>query len=458
MIINFRHGLISGPVNALTRQLAFLAGRSSTVNIIAPTPILFAVAHGATNYLVSVEQNVTPAWSGFGTAAFPSDVDYYLYIDIHPTTGMITYGQTKYDLLARPTAPSAPSASQHWFDTTNFRTKVWSGTAWVEKIRVFVAKYANRSTIEYKPVGSQIGIVNVEVVTGKIVYDGFGRPVRKSSGEFFTTEDQIYINGTMMSPNSLETRVLTVMAMEAIPANSVVRIAEFDKVRLADYEYTDSAQLAFARQSAVADSALDVITSGVIEVTSWNWPTVNAHVWVNRNGTLTTTDPGAQVGSDRGTQYPVGRVIGTNTIRFNPTMVGNPLGGVKATPLSIADTIVQRDSNASFAANVISATDFNTTSDIRCKKEIQPIVDGLEILHKLTPVRFTWILGNLLSYGLIAQDVEEIVPELVITRENGTKGVSYIPLIAMLIQAVQTLDTRVIAQSKLIELLNNTDI
>jgi hypothetical protein len=43
------------------------------------------------------------------------------------------------------------------------------------------------------------------------------------------------------------------------------------------------------------------------------------------------------------------------------------------------------------------------------------------------------------SYGVIAQELEQIMPDLVTTNENGVKSVSYIPLIAILVDAVRKL-------------------
>lgn len=445
MIINFRHGLVNAPFNNLTNQPSFLVSRTSSINIVTPSPVQLAFAHGNTNYLVSIDQPVTPAWAGFGSPAFPNGVDYYLYVDIHPTTGVITYGQSKYDLVAQPTAPRSPGVSQHWFDTTNYKTKVWSGTSWIEKIRLFVAKYVNRSTFTYKPIGTQVGISGVEAATGKIVFDGFGRPLRKSNGEFFTTEDQINVAGTTSSSNALTSRILTVTAVEPIPENSVVKFVEFGRVALADYEDCDKFQLAFANNSAPTEGTLNVLTTGVIEVPAWNWTKVNRHVWVDVNGKLTTTDPASGT-SGRGMQYPVGRVIESNMISFAPILSGSPLGGVESTPSSLPDTIVKRDGNANFAVNAIFVNEVNSTSDSKLKTNVAPIPNALDVICQLNPVIYNMIATGNLSSGLIAQELQQILPHLVSEIDDGNGQshltINYIPLIAYLIAAIQELSQR----------------
>ena len=70
------------------------------------------------------------------------------------------------------------------------------------------------------------------------------------------------------------------------------------------------------------------------------------------------------------------------------------------------------------------------TSDIRLKKNIEPLTNGLDKIMKLNPVTFDWdeeIVPDLAEkyphmVGLITQEVEEVVPEVVCkTRVNSVK-------------------------------------
>jgi hypothetical protein len=45
--------------------------------------------------------------------------------------------------------------------------------------------------------------------------------------------------------------------------------------------------------------------------------------------------------------------------------------------------------------------------------------------------------------GVIAQEVERIAPELVITRDNGYKAVKYEKMIALLIEAIKDLSREI---------------
>ena len=82
------------------------------------------------------------------------------------------------------------------------------------------------------------------------------------------------------------------------------------------------------------------------------------------------------------------------------------------------------------------------SSDIRFKNNITPITNALDKINKIGGYTFEW---NEKSHketgkkdiGVIAQEVEEILPEIVDTRDNGYKAVDYSKLTALLIQSVK---------------------
>ena len=115
---------------------------------------------------------------------------------------------------------------------------------------------------------------------------------------------------------------------------------------------------------------------------------------------------------------------------------------VDATSLNTASKVVARDASGNFSANIITATDFNATSDARLKVDVG-VIDSRSVLQAINPVEFKWKETGKPSYGVIAQELEKVLPHLVVDREDGLKGVSYIPLIAVLVDAVKKLDARV---------------
>ena len=82
-------------------------------------------------------------------------------------------------------------------------------------------------------------------------------------------------------------------------------------------------------------------------------------------------------------------------------------------------------------------------SDERLKDNIETITDGLDKVEQLRGVTYT--RDEKESIGVIAQEVEKILPEIVLTADDemGTKSVDYSRLTAVLIEAVKELSARV---------------
>ena len=88
------------------------------------------------------------------------------------------------------------------------------------------------------------------------------------------------------------------------------------------------------------------------------------------------------------------------------------------------------------------------SSDERLKENIKPIPWALDKVMKLNGVMFNWIPltenqeihihGNKgADVGIIAQQIEKVLPEVVTTRDNGYKAVKYEKIVALLIEAIK---------------------
>ncbi|MGA1826464.1 MAG: tail fiber domain-containing protein, partial [bacterium] len=106
----------------------------------------------------------------------------------------------------------------------------------------------------------------------------------------------------------------------------------------------------------------------------------------------------------------------------------------------------------------IRCTSLIQTSDIRLKEDITPIDNALEKVTALRGVGFKWRveeypekdLTDGRKIGLIAQEVEEVLPEVVSTDDEGYKAVEYGNLVGVLVEAVKELQ----AQNKALEAEN----
>jgi hypothetical protein len=88
-------------------------------------------------------------------------------------------------------------------------------------------------------------------------------------------------------------------------------------------------------------------------------------------------------------------------------------------------------------SNTVFATHFDNISDIKLKENIEPLYNTMITLNRLNPVSFTWKSDGTKSFGLIAQEVEKILPEIVHTKDDDTKTVSYVQIISLLISALK---------------------
>ncbi len=89
------------------------------------------------------------------------------------------------------------------------------------------------------------------------------------------------------------------------------------------------------------------------------------------------------------------------------------------------------------STGTLNSTDFNSLSDKNKKDNIESLVDAVNVINNIKPVSFTWKDNGNKAYGVIAQDVEEILPDIVSTNKEGVKSVSYTQIIPFLIQVIQ---------------------
>jgi hypothetical protein len=89
-----------------------------------------------------------------------------------------------------------------------------------------------------------------------------------------------------------------------------------------------------------------------------------------------------------------------------------------------------------------------STSDKRLKENIKPLNSALDKVLQINGVSFDWkplteeekktIHGNEgHDVGVIAQEIEEVLPEVVTTRDSGYKAVKYEKIVPLLIEAIK---------------------
>lgn len=92
---------------------------------------------------------------------------------------------------------------------------------------------------------------------------------------------------------------------------------------------------------------------------------------------------------------------------------------------------------------IITATEFNATSDMRLKDNITAVQNPLDILAAISGVQFNWKANGKEAVGVLAQEIEKVLPQIVNTNADGYKAVSYDSLIPILIEAIKELAAKV---------------
>lgn len=120
---------------------------------------------------------------------------------------------------------------------------------------------------------------------------------------------------------------------------------------------------------------------------------------------------------------------------FTTKYDNNVLSGLVITnDMSIRDAVIVKE-------NIIAFSTF-TSSDIKLKKNIKNIENGLDVINKLHPVEFTWKKNNKKSVGFIAQELEEVLPNLVKTDKNNIKAIKQDKLIPYIVDSIKNISNR----------------
>jgi hypothetical protein len=95
------------------------------------------------------------------------------------------------------------------------------------------------------------------------------------------------------------------------------------------------------------------------------------------------------------------------------------------------------------------------SSDRRLKENIRTIENALELIRQIEGVRYDWTDEHIKDrggedgyfvrkqdIGVIAQDVQTILPEVVAERPDGTLAVRYEKIVALLLAAIKELDAK----------------
>ncbi len=326
MLINFRQGIVQQAIDANDNP-AFLALGSSGISIIASlsNPVIIDFAQGQSDYLFQEASNITNAWSG----PFLPTTNLWLYWDINLKTGVRTFGSTRYQPFIGANAPSRSTVDgtnfqplqidQHWFDMSNFLMKVWTGSGWNVVLRVFAGSIRGGTLIQ-NPVGSQVGISNIQIDAGYILYDDENKPVKKYApfnlGEFITTTSPLASQFSKIQNYRLETAVQTATTAAVIAQWKAVCYINADIISTASSNNLTSPVIGITAVPLRAGEITDFIVGGYINDPLGKFGTNQTFqqgqlVFIDTNGSFTTIPP------SNGSLQQIGFVVDPYTIYVN---------------------------------------------------------------------------------------------------------------------------------------------
>jgi Chaperone of endosialidase len=97
----------------------------------------------------------------------------------------------------------------------------------------------------------------------------------------------------------------------------------------------------------------------------------------------------------------------------------------------------------SVSGSITATGDITAFSDIRTKMNVETISEAIYKVKQLRGVSYISKFNMEPRIGVIAQEVERVVPEVVHTHSEGLKSVAYQNLVGLLIEAIKDLEARV---------------
>ena len=164
------------------------------------------------------------------------------------------------------------------------------------------------------------------------------------------------------------------------------------------------------------------------------------------------------------TEHKSVRIIGATSFTAQQLNVNTLNGGVIQSA-SASNGIIFADpsgsyytssSNLTYTDNVLYVNGLAVSSDSRMKRDILPLSNSsVDLLRPVSYARVDETSGKR-HLGFIAQEMEEVYPELIYTDAAGMKSIAYTNLTAVLVQSVQELRSEVRALQSTVSGLLNT--
>jgi hypothetical protein len=271
------------------------------------------------------------------------------------------------------------------------------------------------------------------------------RGVTRFSDDVFLTPNSdltIYGNLSVFGDSTyIDTTITTTSALSVINHNNNVVALLVEQLN--NFAFDDQAIAIFKIGSAPTRPNLTLRDSAYVGINS-----LETENWSN-NGQINFNVTGSSVFRDH-PDYP-GTGTTFNVLNDN-IILGNASNQSYSTITGYANRmdLYATGGLSVYGGDIVAFA----ASDLTLKTNIEPIQNSLDKVNKLNGVLFDWNEKAEEKYGkvgreagVIAQEVEAVLPEVVTTREDGTKAVRYEKLVPLLIEAIKELNRKVEAQN-----------
>jgi len=347
---------------------------------------------------------------------------------------------------------------------------------WVRDAANSASSYANSAYSQANTATTGATTANTNALSaGSYANSAF---FRANSAQTHANAGYTHANSAFITANSISSTATSAssyangaFAQANTAQNNAVAAFNFANTRFSASGGTISGNLAVTGDFTVSGTTTFINTSQLnigdniitlnADVSTGSTPTENAGIEINRGASANvfvrwneTTDRWeftnngstySNIGSAAAESYANSAFATANSaISTSRNDRMNSLG-VGIAPSGVAGEILAIDNITAYAS-----------SDRRLKENIINIQDALEKVQKLNGVEYDWVdtyieeRGGVDDYfvrkhdvGLIAQEVEEVLPQIVADRPNGYKAIKYERVVALLVEAIKELSNKI---------------
>ena len=144
--------------------------------------------------------------------------------------------------------------------------------------------------------------------------------------------------------------------------------------------------------------------------------------------------------------------VGTDSFWVDAAPVNSSV--ITGPTVKIGAGITFYSSGDAWFAGIATASEFDALSDINFKENVQTVDNALDKVMSLRGVSFDWKESKEPSFGVIAQELEQVFPELV--RGESPKAVNYNGLVGILIESIKDMKQEIVSLNEDIQSLKKS--